>query len=290
MTEHVLVTGGKGFVGRPAVTELRQRGFEVHVVGRETDLLDPSTTDALVALAPSHVLHLAWTTAHGKFWDDPANGTWFDATIRLARALRDAGATRFVFGGSCTQYEWTEDALGADGVAHEDTTPRRAEHAYGQAKERTVAALDAIDGLSVATGLIFFPYGPHEKPERLVPSITRKLLGGEPAETTTGRQVRDFLHVDDCGAAMAALVDSDVTGVVNIGSGEGHSVAEVATTIARILDREDLLQVGALPDRPGEPPRLVADVTRLRSEVGHEPRYGFDDGLRATVDWWRRQA
>lgn len=305
----VLVTGASGFVGRAAVAALRARDVEVHGVGRrpadrldglevdawyEADVLDPLAVDVVLNEAgASHLLHLAWCTEHGRFWDDPANGTWMDATARLAESFRDAGGARFVLAGSCTQYDWSDAALGPDGVAHEHTTPHEPRTPYGAAKEYASLELEARAddlGLSVATGLVFFPYGPHEKPERLVPSVTRRLLAGEPAETSAGTQVRDFLHVTDCGAALAALVDSDVTGPVNIGSGTGTAIADVARTIAQILDREDLLRIGALPMRGDEPPRLVADVDRLRDEVGFTPAFDLESGLADAVDWWRVRA
>ncbi|MEX0663497.1 MAG: NAD(P)-dependent oxidoreductase [Acidimicrobiia bacterium] len=298
MTRRVLVTGGGGFVGAPAVTELGQRGFEVHVAARHQganptarewhvlDLLDGASLDALIkSVAPTHLLHLAWCTEHGAFWDDPANDAWVEATARLAGAFREAGGQRIVVAGSCAQYGWDGDSLGPDGFASERDTPRRPATRYGVAKETVARGLDR----SAAMGLVFFPYGPNEQPGRLVPTVTRSLLEGTPAPISSGMQVRDFLHVADCGAAFAALLDSDVTGPVNVGSGTGTSVLEVVQAIARSLDREDLLRVGALPDRPADPPRLVADVTRLHEEVGFEPRFTLESGLTAAVDWWRQR-
>lgn len=286
MTGRVLVTGASGFVGRPAVAELGRRGFEVHGVGRAAiDLLDPAAVDALVRRsAPTHLLHLAWCTEHGRFWDDPANDRWATATVHLADAVRRAGAERIVVAGSCAQYDWTDAALAPDGVAHERITPRRPATRYGGAKEAVTEALG-----DATVGLVFFPYGPHEQPERLVPSVTRAMLAGTPAEISTGSQVRDFLHVDDCGAAFAALVDSDVTGPVNVGSGIGTAVVDVARTIARVVGRDDLLRVGALPDRLDEPTRLVADASRLHGEVGFRPRFDLESGLRDVVEWWRQE-
>jgi nucleoside-diphosphate-sugar epimerase len=195
-----------------------------------------------------------------------------------------------VVSGSCAQYDWADEAIGPSGVASETATPRRPATLYGRAKQATTDVLEAWSaevGLSYATALLFFPYGPFEQPERLVPSVTRSLLAGETARVTAGVRVRDFVHVEDCGAALAALVDGDVAGAVNVGSGRGSSVADVATAIARIVGREELLAIGALPPSD-EGSRVVAATTRLRDEVGVAPRYELETGLRDTVEWWRR--
>ena len=259
----------------------------------EIDVLDASEMQALIdRVGPTHLLHLAWCTGHGTFWEDPANEQWAVATLAIAEAFRAAGGERFVLAGSCTQYEWTDEALAPDGVAREHSTPMRPATAYGRAKQHTMDRLGtfgAASGLAVATGLVFFPYGPHEKEGRLIPSVTRALFAGEPARITSGTQIRDFVHVNDCAGALAALTASAVEGPVNIGSGEGVTVGEVARSIARMLDREDLLEIGALPDRPGEPSRLVADMTRLRDEVGFVAQVDLESGLRSTVDWWRQR-
>jgi nucleoside-diphosphate-sugar epimerase len=296
----VLVTGASGFIGRAVVASLRGRGHEVHGVARApvdeievdkwhaADLLDPAERVQLLrAAGASHLVHLAWTTEHGRFWADPANRSWAKATSQLVEAFAEAGGTRAVMAGSCAQYDWDARATGPGGLADEQLTPRRPSTPYGAAKEEASSRLEAWavgTGLSFASGLLFFPYGPYDKAERLVPSLTLKLAAGEPAEVTSGNQVRDFVHVEDCGAALAAIADSEVTGAVNVGTGHGASVAEVATTVARILDREDLLRVGS----SSEPSELVAAVERLRAEVGFTPRYDLESGVRQTVDWFQR--
>lgn len=295
----VLVTGASGFIGRAAVEGLRSRGHEVHGVARipaddvpvhtwhTGDLLDSSDRRTLVrAAGASHLLHLAWSTVHGRFWSDPTNLTWARASFELVETFAAGGGTRAVMSGSCAQYDWDAQAIGSAGVADESATPRRPATLYGSAKEEATRQLDAWSaeaGFSYASALLFFPYGPFDKAERLVPSVTLKLLAGEVAEVTSGSQIRDFVHVEDCGVALAALVGSEVTGAVNIGTGKASSVAAVATTVAQVLDREDLLRIGT----DGESSKVVAAVTRLRNEVGFVPRYDLEAGLRDTVDWWR---
>jgi nucleoside-diphosphate-sugar epimerase len=289
--KRALVTGASGFVGRAAIEALAAAGYEVHAVSRgrreganwhTADLLEPRAVPELMrATRPSHLLHLAWTTEHGRYWEDPANVDWVAATRLLLEAFSKADGSRFVLAGSCAQYDWS----GGE-PRSEEHTPRKPATLYGRAKQEASDLVEA-SGLSAATGLLFFPYGPHERPERLVPSVARRLLAGEEAPASTGTQVRDFIHVSDCGGALAALLHSDVTGSVNVGSGVGTSVTDVAEAVARIVGHPDLLRLGTLPgdDRT----TVVAAVDRLRDEVGFVPRLSLEQGLRQTVEWWRQR-
>ena len=275
-----LVTGAGGFIGRFAVEGLRARGFDVHGAGRKDgDLLEPGTAERIVREAEaSHLLHLAWTTEHGRYWDDPGNSDWVEATHRLVEAFVRAGGERIVFAGSCAQYDWS---IGT--ALSETDTPRRPATRYGKAKQE---ASELVSELG-ATAIVFFPFGPYERPERLVPSIARKVLAGREAPTSAGSQIRDFIHVADCGAALAALLDSEVAGDVNVGSGKGTSVGEVARAVARIAGGEELLEIGALPG--DDTTSAVATTRRLREEVGFDPVFTLESGLRDAVEWWRQR-
>ena len=99
--------------------------------------------------------------------------------------------------------------------------------------------------------------------------------------------MRDFLDGRDIAGALVAPAAGAVVGVVNVGRGEGVAIADLAGEIARQIGRPELLRVGALPPRAGEPPRLVADTTRLGREVGFEPAIALADGLGDAIAWWR---
>jgi nucleoside-diphosphate-sugar epimerase len=285
----VLVTGATGFIGREVLAPLRERGFEVHGIGSsDADLLAPGAAAAVIEeLRPTHLLHLAWYAEPGKFWTSPLNERWERASVDLVRAFLAAGGERVVAMGSCAEYDW--DAVG-DGDCSETATPLRPSTPYGVAKHRLheeAAGIVAEHGATLAWGRMFFTFGPREHPARLVPAVVLPLLRGEPAETTDGHQVRDFLHITDVAAAVAALLDNPVTGPVNIGSGTGVSVRALVELVADAAGRPDLLRVGALPSRASEPERLVADVTRLRDEVGWSPSGTLDEAVARTVAWWR---
>lgn len=295
----VLVTGAGGFLGRQTLAPLLARGYVVHtvtwhphegvysadIVPHQMDLLDPGARRALVqAIRPTHLLHLAWYVAHGKFWEAPENLDWTAASLGLLRDFVEAGGQRAVIAGSCAEYDWSY------GLCQEHVTPLNPRTLYGTCKvslsaiaSRYAANMDA----SIAWGRIFFLYGPHEAPTRLVPSVIHSLLRGEPALCTHGRQVRDFMHIRDAGAAFAELLDSGVEGPVNIASGEPRPVADIVRSIGDTVGRPELIRLGAVPLPESEPLELRADVTRLRREVGFGTQIPLEEGLRETVAWWR---
>jgi nucleoside-diphosphate-sugar epimerase len=295
----VLVTGASGYVGRQTLAPLARLGFEIHGLARRPlddpacrwhalDLFDGAAlAAALETIRPSHLLHLAWTTEHGKFWTDPANESWRVATLDLVERFIAAGGRRCVIAGSCTEYDWS-----GSGPLSEAHTPLRPATLYGQVKAatfRAVQAKAAAGGLSYAHARLFFSYGPFEQPQRLVPLIIRSLLKGEPARLTAGTQLRDFLDVRDLGRCLALLMASEVAGAVNVASGEGVSVAYIAGLLGAMLGRPDLIELGAVPPPRDEPPSIVADVARLTAEVGARPEIALEQGLADAAAWWRER-
>jgi nucleoside-diphosphate-sugar epimerase len=233
---------------------------------------------------PTHLLHLAWYVPPGKYWTSLENIRWLEASLDLLQQFAEHGGSRVVTAGTCAEYSWSPG-----GVCHELNTPLEPASLYGASKDalrRMQESLANQLGFSSAWGRVFFPYGPGEPADRLVPSVIQRLLRGEPAPCSHGRQVRDFMHVDDVARAFAVLLDSDRAGVVNIASGCPVTIADVVMTIGDLLGRSDLIQLGALPTRAGEPDELLADTDALRS-LGFSPRFNLREGLMETVRWWQ---
>jgi nucleoside-diphosphate-sugar epimerase len=296
----VLVTGASGFVGRWAVTGLLRRGAEVFAMSRRPlvtpganaaagDLLDAAATRRIVtATRPDTILHCAWMVEPGKFWGAAENLDWVAASMHLARAAAEAGAARFVGVGTCFEYAWPDA-----GVCDELTTAVTPTNLYAIAKDavrRALAGWAVQSQLSFAWARLFHLYGPFEHPSRLVSSIAINVARGEPAPISSGRAVRDYMDVRDAGDALAALAVSRVENAVNIASGRPATVAEIADLIGRTAGRTDLIARGSLPDRPDEPPRILAATQRLVTEVAAPPPRPLEQGLAEAYAWWQSRA
>lgn len=294
----VLVTGGSGFVGRHVLPSLVKEGYEVHattsrdnpialegVVWHRVDLLNPANAEPLLStLRPSHLLHLAWCVEHGKYWTSLENFQWVQASLSLMKAFSAHGGERAVFAGTCAEYDW------GFGVLSEGTTPCVSKSPYSACKNALYSMLSSYaeaTGTSFAWGRLFFIFGPHEHPARLVPSVIRGLLQDQTVECSEGRQLRDFLFIEDAARAFTALLGSRVAGAVNIASGQAVSVRNLVERISSQLGKKDRVRFGARPAAENEPSELIADIHRLTEEVGWRPQYDLDASLNLSIQWWQ---
>jgi nucleoside-diphosphate-sugar epimerase len=300
--KRLLITGARGFVGRHCLIPALEAGFKVHALGSSGgvppelqydgvtwhvgDLLADGTARSLIEqLRPTHVLHAAWITAHGSYWTSSENLRWLAAGTRLVEAFAATKGSRFVSVGTCAEYEWTQ------GEMLEGVTPERPATFYGAVKLAHASMIQAAARqfkFSAATGRIFFAYGPHENAERIIPYACRQLCEGKEAKFASGRFWRDFCHVTDVARGFIALLDSEIEGPCNVCSGSASQLADIVTSLGRMCGRENLIQLCALPDRPGDPPILVGDNQLLRS-TGWKPKVSLEEGLRKTLDWWKQK-
>lgn len=292
----ILVTGGSGLIGRHAVSSLCEQGHDVQVVGRgarptvlderahyrQADLLDAASRTQIAGKSGADtLLHLAWETTHGAFWTSPANLDWLSASLDLMRCFSEAGGRRFVGAGTCVEYAPPEN-----GPCFAGRTPIAPKNLYAASKDafrRVAERWCAERNLRFAWGRVFLLTGLGEAPGRLIPSIVRSIAAGEKAECSSGRQIRDFMDARDCGAAFAALALGDHDGAINIATGEPVSIGAVARQIGETMGRPYLVRLGALPDRPGDPPNLWGDAAALMSLPGYRRRHDLETMLRDAI-------
>lgn len=288
----LLLTGASGYLGRHVLRALLAGGCSVTLLGRSrpagfeqvplvgVDLLaDADLEAALRPVGATHLLHLAWYTEYGKYWDSPLNFRWVDASVRLAQAFCSAGGRHLVMAGSCAEYDWSH------GYLREHGTPLLPASAYGVAKDATrrlVAALCAQHGASFAWGRIFFPFGAGEAPGRMMPRLIEVFRGRAPAFGVNAGAYRGMLHVPDAAQAFVTLAQTQAEGSFNICSGAPVQIEQVVRTLAGLCaaDPGPVLERGSA--RAGDPHLLVGENARLL-DTGWRPRFTLEQGLAAMV-------
>jgi nucleoside-diphosphate-sugar epimerase len=261
----------------------KPRGLHWHQV----DLLDTKQCSELLAtIRPTHLLHFAWYAKPGDYWNSLENIRWVEGSLHLLRAFHMNGGKRVVMAGTCAEYDWRF------GYCSEQVTPLVPSTLYGTCKnalQHLLKKFSQVTGLSSAWGRVFFLYGPHENPNRLVASVILNLIQNKMAPCSHGNQIRDFLHVKDVASAFVSLLMSNVDGPVNIASGKPIALKDIILSIADKLGKNNLVKLGALPQKENEPSVLFGDTKRLFSEVIWQPQYDIDGGIRETIDWWQKR-
>ena len=296
----VLVTGASGFIGRHCLPLLKERGYDVYAISSKAplaasdgihwiqfDLLNNKNVKELMAtIGPSHFLHFAWMTTPGKLWNSRDNLEWLKVSIDLIEAFALQGGKRAVFSGTCAEYDWSATEF-VEGKTR--CLPRTL---YGSSKLALHLLTETLSkefGFSQAWGRIFYLYGPHEYPQRFVPAVIRGLLQKTPIPCSHGNQIRDFLHVQDVADAFVTLLESEVEGVVNIGSGGGVSLKQVIEKITDRLGEHSLIKYDLMPVPQDDPHILVAYTKRLNEEVRWNPKYTLQEGIDEAIAWWKEE-
>ncbi len=289
----VLVTGANGFIGRHVLRCLERHYLEAVVLGRvrpsgvalesfiEADLLTCTDLDErLGASGATHLLHLAWVTEHGAFWESPQNYDWVRASVGLVRAFASVGGRHVVAAGSCAEYDWSH------GLCREHSTPLSPASTYGVAKDATRRLLSALcegAGLSLAWGRLFLAHGEGEDPRRLVPGLIDALTGARPAFAVNRHAWRDFLQAGDVAEGFVALLRYGARGDYNISSGQPLQIGDLVRELAIQLDADPDAVLG-LPAvaRRGEPGLLLGESRRLQA-LGWQPRHSLSSALAETI-------
>lgn len=242
------------------------------IVRIDGDLAQPDWR-AIEFFAPDACLHAAWIATPGEYLHSPLNAQFLDWSLAFLRGVAERGASHFAICGSCAEYapQWEPMC--------EDTSPVAPATPYAQCKDALRRALEA-GGLDVAWARIFHPYGPGEDPRRLATSILQRLSNRQTIMLKTPDSTRDYIFIDDVAAALLTTIERRFCGIVNVGTGIGLKVREIAETLARLLGES--AQFDLSETVPDPCPRLVADAARLCS-LGWSPRTSLDEGLRRLI-------
>ena len=283
----VLLTGATGFVGRYVARELERQGIEYVGLQRgrasnerviQMDLLGANALEALFKkLKPTHLVHVAWYTEHGKYWDSELNLQWILATKRLVEAFCSAGGQHVVITGTCADYDWSNRHL------VEDVTPLKPTSLYGICKDATRRIIELVvekHCVSMAWARIFFPYGPGEASQRLIPSLFKAFKGEVLPFGVNASSYRDLLHVEDTARAVVACILSKFSGSINICSERPVQISEVVDAVARIYNCDPEIILKLTPNNLDANSFLVGENKKLKN-LGWKQEINLDEGIKS---------
>lgn len=322
----IVVTGGSGFIGSAVIRHLvLNRGETVVNVDKLTycgngaataavaddpryafeqvDICDaPAIARILDQYRPRAILHLAAESHVDRSIDRPAEfiqtniiGTWtlLEAT-RHYLDTHDVPEFRFVH----VSTDEVFGSLGADGHFTEESPyqPRSPYSASKAASDHLARAWHHTYGLPTVVTNCSNNYGPFQFPEKLIPVIILNALQGRTIPVYgNGANVRDWLHVEDHARALALVLDRGKPGeTYAIGGNNERSNLDLVHDLCAVLDelapdsphRPHANLIDFVADRPGHDHRYAIDASKIRRELGWEPRHSLASGLRETVGWY----
>ena len=309
----ILVTGGAGFIGSNFVRmiareelqgissvkvldKLTYAGIRVNLSEAEHlsryqftqgDICDSAQVASLISevdavinfAAESHVDRSISGAADFVHTNVMGVQVLLDAIKEDGRKIRFLQVSTDEVYGSIEDGSWTEES------ALQPNSPYSASKAGGELLARSY---NRTHGIEVLITRCSNNYGTHHFPEKLIPLFITNLLEGKRVPVYgTGKNVRDWLHVDDhCRGIYQVLMNGRSGEAYNIGGGLELTNLEITKLILGTMDADENL-IEYVEDRKGHDLRYSVDWTKINRELGYEPQVKFEDGLRDTIQWYR---
>ena len=325
----ILITGGCGFIGSNLVRHLIDTTDHVvinvdkltyagnehsiaDVAGSErytgvvADIADAESVGSIFAdVRPDAVMHLAAESHVDRSIDGPSPfvqtnivGTFnlLEASLKQFRQMDDARRSQFRFHHISTDEVY--GSLGDEGLFREDTRydPHSPYSATKAASDHLVRAWHSTYGLPVLVTNCSNNFGPYQFPEKLLPLMIIKCLGGDPLPVYgRGENVRDWLYVQDHVEALLTVLERGRPGeTYNIGGNNEMRNIDLVRSLCRIMDEVRPTDVSGghasrithVDDRPGHDFRYAIDAEKIHRELGWRPRFDGETALRSTIDWY----
>ena len=288
MSGNVFITGCSGAVGSRLTLLLLKSGYKVRGVRgskpckvmdknhfcEELNLLSTATSLNLVNFKPDILVHTAWITTPGVFWESPMNDQWVKASKKLIKEFVQSGGKYLIVTSTCAEYSWETT------IPISETSKTSPLSRYGKSKLEllTWVRQQEIPFLWTRT---FFQFGLDEPNGRLIPSIIDALLAGKNFEVKNSNDIRDFIFIEDVVQVLAKLIEKKYLGVINIGTGSGIDVRSISKLISGQIRNKDLVTYSK-PVQLGS--SVVSNTEKLLSVVEGYSWTRIEESISKTIE------
>ena len=306
-TEKILVTGGTGFIGSHLIPKLEERNFDIYVLQRYvtgryvqglnvktvfTDLRnDVDVRRVIKMVQPDYVIHLAAISPVSYSYDHPQETieTNFLGTVNLAEAcLREIPHFKqFLFAS-------TSETYGNGPVPKREDTPQNPNSPYAVSKlaaEKYLLYLKDAYDFPVTILRNFNTYGRKRNTHFFIERTIYQMLTSNIIKLGDPTPIRDFLYVDDhVNAYLTCLGNPKAVGeIFNFCTGRQNKLIDVVETIKEIVGFNGIIKWHSVPIRPLDIKVLYGDYSKAKKVLGWEPKYTLEEGLKLTVEYWRKK-
>jgi nucleoside-diphosphate-sugar epimerase len=269
----ILITGTTGFVGGALTRSLRDGNRIIEVnrgeVGRSTDCITWDYRDSLPASLPAKadiVIHSAADTS-----ESPRDGFAVNvaATSVLLEYARAAGANTFV-------YISTGSVYGASDRPHQERQPIYPQGAYACTKAAGEFVVQSYQNcLRTLVLRLYFPFGPDQRKERLIPRLISRVSRGEAIQLKgQNGPVISPLYIDDLTQWMGLLLENDARGTFNLAGKDRISIRQLSEKIGKLVGKQPRFE-----EQTGEAVDAVGDTTEAQRAAGYVPQWNLDQAL-----------
>jgi len=303
----VLITGGSGFFASHLTKKMQAAGAQVYVMTKyksvidnirlvriwdeiipiEADIRNADSLAQVKDIQPEYIFHFAAYNHVGDSFLHVLESLNSNAigTANLFEAYD--GYEKFVYIDTSEAYGYQKEVPFVETMTPFPTSP----YAIGKYTGELYARMKHhVNKLPIVIVRPFNVFGPYQSPKAIIAEMIIKCLNGETIKSTEGIQTRDFNYVENLvdGVVMASLEAKCIGEVINIGSGEEITIKDLILTIHRLTNSTSELQIGALPYRPTEIWRMMADSKKANELIGWKPAISFEEGLSRTIEWYKK--
>lgn len=282
----IIVTGITGLIGNELIEPLQNANFEIYGITIHDQNLNSGVNwikgslfddifikKIMAEVKPKYLLNMAWATT-GDYLTSDINYDFLNAGVNLLKYFKDNGGKRAIYAGTCFEYQFKNNSIKETDLLDTEKTV----YTFCKNKLHEIAAYFCkTHDISFGYGRIFYVYGRNEDKTRLTGMVIDKLSKNENVIIKSGSLIKDYMYTKDIAGAFVRFLESNITGAVNICTGQGILIRDFVLQIAEQLNKKHLITFKE--EKSNQPPMIVGDNTILTQKIGYQYKYTLQEAI-----------